>query len=288
MTDNSSSAPATNILGLLESVLMQMSAASALDGGDAPDGGRVHTMHLIIGPAPAPPHPGPPEMPYGGGDDAWIAPPQPISTAAFPDLRRSIPPARGTKRALRSSPADGCCCVCLETLFPNAVATLPSCHHQLHRRCLFGVLSSGALGAQGMVRCPLCRAAVDRYDCGDLGMDVRPAALRAVAQRCAAVRALTDGAARWAAPPASPSEAVARLVAQSTHTCAADGFVYNCAILAIERSLYHRRTLSLSLAIDLHRNLAPAAADLPAYIDTTVMCHVEVLMHTDGGGERYE
>lgn len=69
------------------------------------------------------------------------------------------------------------------------------------------------------------------------------------------------------------------LVQQCGDTEAVDGFLYNCTLLAIERSLCHRRSLVQSLFTQLR---APRNRHFETleFIRTTVACHVEVLMRT--------
>lgn len=217
----------------------------------------------------------------GGGPPSWLdttePPPRALSTAAFPDpgtraadnrQSRSLAgssmaaqAATTTKKRRRGPPAGEACCVCLDPLLgggptPRRPLELPACGHHLHRRCLFGLLVGNSLGAEAMVRCPLCRATVDRHDCTQMGLDVRPSALCAAARRCAAVRRLADGAVQWrdgepAASRRPATDIVADLVGQCAGTRASDGFVYNCSVLCLDRALYHRRGLVLSLATEI-------------------------------------
>jgi hypothetical protein len=62
-------------------------------------------------------------------------------------------------------------------------------------------------------------------------------------------------------------------------TEAIDGFLYNCAVLAIERSLHHRMGLAQSLEAQL-RSRRNRQFDPVEFIQTSLVCHVEVLMRT--------
>lgn len=66
--------------------------------------------------------------------------------------------------------------------------------------------------------------------------------------------------------------------------CASDGFVYNCAVLCIDRALFHRRGLALSLAADL-RGRAGAdlcRCDVAEYVAVSLQCHIEVRLWSEG------
>ena len=99
---------------------------------------------------------------------------------AHPRLHRRLPSKPRTRlcytsrRSIRSVGKRGrgaagteICCICLE-LLGEGVSTLP-CRHTLHSRCLWAIPSNGTLGANGMMRCPLCRADVDRHSLGHMG-----------------------------------------------------------------------------------------------------------------------
>lgn len=135
--------------------------------------------------------------------------PRPISTATFPDRTRPPPPrvnkqARVCRRYRRRGKVvtqsvlrkrlrnEESCAICLETVTPVFGATLP-CHHTFHRLCLFSVLTAPALGSNSMLRCPLCRASVDRHDLAAMGCDVSPSRLVIADRRCNALGQLAAG-----------------------------------------------------------------------------------------------
>lgn len=92
--------------------------------------------------------------------------PTPVCTADFPDahkgVRHTSPPLPQKQRRLTN------CSICLESMRPVRSLTLP-CGHTHHRVCIFSVLTVPVLGAQSMLRCPLCRYSLDRYDLRSLG-----------------------------------------------------------------------------------------------------------------------
>ena len=193
--------------------------------------------------------------------------PSPISTSDFPDRRRP------RKRSRPVPDAD--CAICLESARRGAPTLSLPCAHTFHRTCLFAVLTAPVLGACSMLRCPMCRSSVDRYDLRAMDLDVSPDRLALAQRRCHGLRRIATG--HPAAPPTAVT--VARLVRRCAATDAVDGFLYNTAVLALERSLFHRLQLARSLEMQLH---APRNRrfDVVEFIRTTVACHVEVLIRT--------
>jgi hypothetical protein len=112
--------------------------------------------------------------------------PSPLSTASFPD--RTGP---GRKRRRRTGQPVNDCPICIGPL-TGSIAYL-ACGHGFHRQCLFGLLTPPVLGASSMLRCPMCRAPIDRYDLGALGCDVSPQRLVIAERRCDALRQLAIG-----------------------------------------------------------------------------------------------
>lgn len=204
--------------------------------------------------------------------------PRPLSTTGFPLPRlRVLPSRRANKKRGRNGTATDCS-VCLNPVRGAGGARLP-CGHRLHHRCLYGLLTLPVLGAGGMMRCPMCRYAVDRYDLRDaIGLDVSPSQLRRVAQRCDAMRALSGGHHR---PSSSPPDhgAVAVLVRRLATARASDGFCYNSVLLCLDRALFHRRGMVHGLAGQLAQEFH-GTMDVVDFIDNAVACHVKVLMNT--------
>jgi hypothetical protein len=218
----------------------------------------------------------------GGGLSPFADGPTAVSTADFPDRRRPKP-RRGVQRTnLRKRGRDTMCSVCLDPLDTTDTVRLP-CAHELHRRCLFALLCTPVLGCHSMMRCPLCRREVDRYDLRAVGLDAAPRRLRGVANRCAALRALSTGAVGALAASAgeAPVCVTARLIRRCRHLSAEDGFVYNCAVLALERAIHHRRLFQHTLNAQLRH--AAADTDVHELIRTNLACHVEVLIKTRQG-----
>jgi hypothetical protein len=207
--------------------------------------------------------------------------PRPLSTTGFPLPRlRLLRPARSNKRG-RCAGGGGAggadCSVCLEPVRGATGSRLP-CGHRLHQRCLYGLLTLPVLGAGGMMRCPMCRYALDRYDLRDaIGLDVSPSQLRCVARRCDAMRALCGGGGH----PSPPSDhgTVATLVRRLAVARASDGFCYNTALLCLDRALFHRRGLVVGLAGQLAQEFN-GSMDATDFINNAVACHVKVLMNT--------
>jgi hypothetical protein len=126
----------------------------------------------------------------------------------------------------------------------------------------------------------MCRGEVDRYDLQAMGLDAAPRRLRGIARRCAALRSLSGGAVgHLAASMGEPSVCVtARLVRRCRRLLAEDGFIYNCALLSLERAIHHRRLFQRTL--DAQLRYASADTDVVEMIRTNLACHVEVLIKT--------
>jgi hypothetical protein len=213
--------------------------------------------------------------------------PTPVCTSDFPDPCTEDPPpgkqqykpsgGRGRRKRVRPNTPD--CCICLEPVLHHA-AVLP-CKHELHRNCLFSLVTYPVLGARSMVHCPMCRYALDRYDLRGMGCDVSVQRLVRTAQRCACLRQLANGSCATLA--AGTAEPVSRIVAHMVQSCgdvtADDGFVYNTAVLALDRAIMHRHNFVTSLAAQLQcpRN---ASLDPMDFITRNLTCHLEVLMRT--------
>lgn len=162
--------------------------------------------------------------------------------------------------------------MCLEMLTDPTVTTLP-CRHRLHGKCLWGILTSTSLGAVSMMRCPLCRQSMDRYDLAALQYPVSPSELARVSRGCGAWRSLLGGSL------GVPSARVAASIQRCASLTARDGFVYNACVLALERMLHHKAGFARSLFAQLAAPL-PTTADRCAFIDSSLACHVEVLIRT--------
>lgn len=251
--------------------------------------------------------------------------PRPISTADFPDVSApEVAPLR-IKRARSTTAGSGrpprklmkhaspavVCCICLETVgcgAPRAAEDSPPpppcplmgatplalqpCGHVMHTGCMCAVVvPAGAAGAEAVVRCPLCRAALDRYDLGTMGFDVRPCALRVGAARCNALRHLRDGtlgAAVNTAQGESRGHALARVLGICRDVSMRDGFVYNVCVLGIERALYHRRELAIALHAELLRAPPPPPTATYVYdmVQVALGVHIDFLMKA--GREAHE
>ena len=221
----------------------------------------------------APCRPGQRSQHHGGARTMMFVPSLPIaiSTTAFPP-----PPGwRPRKRGRRHQEVDDCgtCCICLETLADaDANNQLPSCSHVLHAHCLWGMLTSTVFGSGSMMRCPLCREEVDRYDLLVMGyVAARPSRLRVIDRACNAFSSLI-GDHHPADPRGSRSEQCAYTIQVASKLCASDRFLYNVCLLALERMVQHKRSFALSL---------PRDAD-PDTVDSMLACHVDVLLHISG------
>ncbi len=129
-----------------------------------------------------------------------------------------------------------------------------------------------------MLRCPMCRGAIDRFDLGAMGLDVSPAQLKRISARCDAVRAI--GAGGGMTTTQRPDyEAVARLVRRCEGTRASDGFVFNVVLLSIERAIFHRKGFMQGLVGQLGRPFN-AGLDEKSFIDNALASHVDVLIKT--------
>lgn len=223
--------------------------------------------------------------------------PSPISTVDFP--LPSLPRTR--KRTLssvmrcrsKSLRAADTCCVCLDPLWSsttgggetvNNEARLPACQHCLHVRCLWAVLTGPSLGADSMMRCPLCRQSLDRYDLRQMGYAVGPRELQRVARACQAYRSLLTTTTTTHRDQAAHTKQVAHNIREAATLTARDGFVYNTCILSLDRMLDHKLRFADTLAtqIALQRRLWPATTGLSDVdvVASSLACHVDVLVHT--------
>lgn len=106
-----------------------------------------------------------------------------------------------------------------------------------------------------------------------MGYDAIPSRLILTQRRCNGLRRLACGV------PRTSTQSVAKLVQQCADTTAADGLFYNVSILALERALFHRITFRRSLEYDLGQS-RNHAFDQWQFIQSSLACHIDVLMHT--------
>lgn len=165
------------------------------------------------------------------------------------------------KRCRVAPDTDTNCSICLESMDRNNAVQLP-CKHYLHVLCMVSLLPGMALGSRSMVRCPMCRYDIDRYDLGTMGFPVRVRDIVSAGTKCKTIRELRNEQNRTC-------DQVARLVRTSYQTCATDGLVYNVCVLSIERALRHRRMFMQSI------NLVTRLEE----IELSLACHLTVLMH---------
>lgn len=209
--------------------------------------------------------------------------PAPITTREFPwrrgDRKRPLDSggAKGRPRR-RLDAGDDVCAVCLEPLH-RQVGLLP-CQHRLHHACLWGILPLPALGASAMLRCPLCRHALDRHDLRALGYEVSPGRLARLARDCQHFRALLAGSSPLA-PRGGPEHRAATVerVLACSRLGPADGFLYNTCVLALDRMLHDRRQFAHTLAVQLASQHGDPP-DTHDFVQMCLACHVEVLQHT--------
>ena len=138
------------------------------------------------------------------------------------------------------------------------------------------------LGERSMVHCPLCRDSLDRYDIRErIGCDVSVKRMAQTALRCDKLRKLTNGSGALTAMGSSLplSRVVAQLVQGCRSMTADDGFVYNVAILAIDRAILHRKHFARTLDMQL-RSPRNQDHDTMELIQSNLACHIQVLMRT--------
>lgn len=91
--------------------------------------------------------------------------PVPITTTEFPDIqkghRRLGKRIRTSVQLVLCPPTIENCPICLEDM--TDTIQIP-CGHTFHRICIFSVLTTTTMGSDSMMRCPLCRYRLDRYD----------------------------------------------------------------------------------------------------------------------------
>jgi hypothetical protein len=86
----------------------------------------------------------------------------PITTTEFPDTLMG----HGKRFMRKRTRSDQCghCSICIEHIKQMTRAISLPCGHCFHRICIFAVLTTSTLGSNSMMRCPLCRYRLDRYD----------------------------------------------------------------------------------------------------------------------------
>ena len=210
--------------------------------------------------------------------------PTPVCTSDFPDELPFVkkPRSNSTRTRPKRRRTTTCdCCICLDPMTSISSVAWP-CKHELHRLCLFSLMNYPVLGERSMVHCPLCRDSLDRYDIRErIGCDVSVKRMAQTALRCDRLRKLTNGS--CASTAMGSSQPLSRVVAQLVQGCrsmtADDGFVYNVAILAIDRAILHRKNFARSLEMQLR---SPRSQDLDTmeFIQSNLACHIQVLIRT--------
>lgn len=174
---------------------------------------------------------------------------------------------------------DETCAICLDTIFrkkkrkhsSEQASQLPCCGQLLHIHCLFSLVPPPALGDGSCVTCPFCRSAIGLAQLAQMGVDTGVKALVGSANVCNAIQELRNGSLHSLG-------FYAQLSTASRYTIA-DGFLYNCILLHIDRSLYHRRQLRYDIDKSLKERDPNSESEI-SIINKLVSVHIEVLIRT--------
>lgn len=210
--------------------------------------------------------------------------PGPITTREFPFPGGKKPPyLKRSADADRGGDTTACCPICLDPLTCGVCRLF--CDHRLHHQCLWGILPVSALGGCTMLRCPMCRATMDRYTLRLLGYDVSVPNLRVVSRGCQDFRDMLHvnpmmGLLQVDGGQSPNPDSRRRMVHRILNTCLlgpADGFLYNVCVLAIDRMIADKRSFATNLRVQVAT--ADACTDVHALVQAAVACHVDVLIH---------
>lgn len=129
-----------------------------------------------------------------------------------------------------------------------------------------------------MIRCPMCRYSVDRYDLRTMGYNVSPLELKRIARGCTAFRFLMHSH-----QSVLRLSQVAHAIQDASSLTAKDGFIFNTCLLSLHRMIFQKASFAESLhaQLQLHRN---PPLDRCSFISSSLACHVDVLMHTSNHG----
>lgn len=204
--------------------------------------------------------------------------PGPVTTREFPPAKQP----QYSKRILDDHEVDKSVCpVCLEDLCHGVCRLF--CDHRLHHHCFWGILPINTRGADAMVRCPMCRATVDRDTLRLLGYDVSVTHLAVVGRACRDYRDLLHGSTSTlpqyhVSPSPERRMDLVRRILSCGRLEPADGLLYNVCVLPLDRMIADKHAFMASLSIQLAT--APASIDPKELIDTATAVHVDVLLHT--------
>ena len=160
------------------------------------------------------------------------------------------------------------CGICFEIAQKDGIA-LTCCKQQIHIVCLFSLVPAATLGAACVVSCPFCRHAMHLETLQQIGINTRPSALIHATKVCNAIQLLKNKTTDLTNFDIVLSRASAYTIA--------DGFVYNCTMINIDRALYHRQQLSKEIENTLN---TARDSDCNTLIDKLFEVHIEVLIQT--------
>lgn len=198
-------------------------------------------------------------------------PPMPFETSSFPITR----PCQ-TKRTRFDE--DGYCPICLDVLGSDKVTTLP-CGHKLHYKCCMALVPVyNVLGSLSMQRCPMCRTEISTEDIPAI---IGCPTANSVNFLIMAHRRATFTRHVFCSSGYANSENKYAIVKQLNKTRSSDGFVYNTALLCLDRMIQNKIGFCNLLTYML-RTQWEHIADECVFIDTHLAGHVDFLMHTSG------
>lgn len=202
--------------------------------------------------------------------------PEPYTTALFPK------PAMTKKRKKCTTDDDECCVICLESL--NCESLRLVCGHHFHRHCILALLPcADVYGERSMLRCPVCRETIVLEDLpAILGVPglLRCSSLVQIHRRVALMRSLFPSLPSWYVRNPATAPPPHRVVKALSSVSDVDGFVYNTALLCIERSLVHRFLFQRFIQFMINSGGGGHPRDTHDFVSTHLTGHVEFLIKT--------
>ena len=156
--------------------------------------------------------------------------PTPVDTTASPSTQNR----RIFKNVQRCVSDVLTCGICLERMhkkakFCKSATQLPCCKQHLHVTCLFSLVPPPTLGAAAVVSCPFCRHSMHLEILEQMGINVRPTALIFAAKIANAIQQLQQKSSKCV-------RQFSETLSVASKYTVVDGFIYNCAMINIDRA----------------------------------------------------
>ena len=162
------------------------------------------------------------------------------------------------------------CGICFDPIHRNGIE-LTCCKQQIHLVCLFSLVPATTLGAACVVSCPFCRHAMHLETLRQIGINTRPSALIHTTKVCNAIQHLKNKT--------TDITNFDTVLSTASKYTIADGFVYNCIMINIDRALYHRQQLYKEIENTLNTRHERNSNAIPI-INKLLKVHIEVLIQT--------